>query len=171
MDPKLLKALNEQINAEMYSSYLYLSMATDCADKGFAGFCNWFKVQAQEEMVHAMKIYDYVLERGEKVIHEAIAAPPSSWETPLQIFTAAYDHEKHVSGLIRGVYKVARDVFDPATEIFLQWFISEQVEEEANASEVVQQIKMAEGVPAALLMLDKDLAGRPLLFTVAPGHE
>jgi ferritin len=171
MDKGLLLALINQINAEIYSSYLYLSMSSDMTHKGFSGFAHWFQIQAQEEMIHAMKLFNYVNERGEKVIMKSIKAPPTEWETPLQVFKATLAHEKTVSESMRSIYKIAREVFDPATEIFLNWFIMEQVEEEANAAELIQKLELADHVPAGILMLDKDLASRPDLITIAQSGE
>jgi len=171
MDKGLLLALINQINAEIYSSYLYLSMSSDMTHKGFSGFAHWFQIQAQEEMIHAMKLFNYVNERGEKVIMKSIEAPPTEWETPLEVFKATLAHEKTVSESMRSIYKIAREVFDPATEIFLNWFIMEQVEEEANASELIQKLELADHVPAGILMLDKDLASRPDLITIAQSGE
>ena len=166
MEKKLLDALNAQINEELYSSYLYLSMATDSAIRGYPGFANWFRVQAEEEMFHSMKFYQFVMERGERVVLDAIKAPEVSWETPLASIKAALAHEKHITGRINSLYRIARETFDPATEIFLQWFVTEQVEEEANVSDIVQRLEQAAQVPSILIMLDRELATRPHLYTL-----
>jgi ferritin len=166
MDLKLLKALNDQVNAEMYSSYLYLAMSADASDKGFSGMSNWFQIQAQEEMIHAMKIFKYIIDRGEKVEFKQIEKPPVVWENVVDLFEATLAHEKLVSGMFRVLYKIAREIFDPETEIFLTWFITEQVEEEAHASEILQKVKMTQNVPGALFVVDKDLGSRPQLVTI-----
>ena len=170
MSKKMEKALNGQINAEMYSSYLYLSMAADLDDKALAGFSNWMKIQAQEELFHAMKLYDFVLERGGNVTLDAIEAPQASWKSPLALFQAAYKHELLVTGLINDLVNLAIKEKDHATNIFLQWFVEEQVEEEASADEVVQKLKLIGGKGDGLFMLDKEMAVRAPLFTFPAGE-
>ena len=154
------KALNDQINAEMYSAYLYLSMSAYFQSKSLTGFANWMKVQAQEEMVHAMKMYDFVNERGGRVILAAIAAPPLEWDSPLNAFEGVYEHEQKVTGLINNLVELALEEHDHATNIFLQWFVSEQVEEEDSANEVVQKIKLMGDAQGGLFMLDRELGQR-----------
>lgn len=171
MNEKLLNALIDQINAEIYSSYLYLAMAADATHKGYPGCAHWFQIQAQEEMVHAMKFYDYLNERGEKVILKQIEAPQATWDSITDTFHATLEHERKVSGLIRDLYKIAREVFDPATEIFLNWFIMEQVEEEAHASEIIQKLELAQNAQAGLLQLDNELGQRPMLITLNQAAE
>ena len=166
MDTKLLNILNEQFNAEIFSSYLYLAMSSNIANKGYAGFAHWFQVQAQEEMIHAMKIYNFIIERGETVVFSTIEKPQNSWDSILEIFEAAHGHEKKISSMIREIYRVAREVFDPETEIFLNWFITEQIEEEADSLNIVQQIKLTQNVPAALFAMDRELGSRPSLITL-----
>ena len=163
---KLQKAFNEQIVAETYSAYLYWSMSAYFESINLKGFANWMRVQAQEEMVHAMKFYTHLNERGGRVLLGAIEAPPTEWDSPLAVFEAAYGHERKVTGLIDDLVKLARGENDNAAENFLQWFVSEQVEEEASADEVVQQLKLAAGQPQALLLLDREMAQR--VFTPPP---
>jgi len=157
---KVQKALNGQINMELYSSYLYLSMAGHFQSVNLNGFSNWMKAQAKEELVHAMKLYEYVLERGGKVALARVEAPPASWPTPLAAFENSFEHERENTTLINGLMGLATDERDHATAIFLQWFITEQVEEEASASQIVEKLRMAGGSPPGLLMLDRELAQR-----------
>jgi len=160
LSEKVCTAINEQINAETYSAYLYWSMAAWLEERNLPGFANWMMVQYQEEMSHAMKFYNYVIERGGMVKLKAIDAPPTEWDSPLAVFEAVYEHETKVTGLINGLVKVAREETDNATEIMLQWFVTEQVEEEASADALVQKLKLVQDAPHALFMIDKDLAAR-----------
>ena len=157
---KLEKALQGQINAELYSSYLYLSMAAYFESTNMSGMAQWMRVQAKEEEMHAIKFFDFIVNRGNRVKLAAIEAPPSQWESPLAAFQAAYAHEQKVTGLIHDLVKMAKDESDTATDIFLQWFVSEQVEEEKSADAVVQNLKMAKDAPHALLMMDRELGQR-----------
>lgn len=166
LSQKIQDALNAQINAEYYSSYLYLSMAAYCEDANFKGFANWFRVQTQEEMVHVMKFFDYVIDRKGRVELKAIDGPPLTWESPLAAFEAALKHEEHITGRINQLAGLAIAENDHATHTLLQWFITEQVEEEASVDAVVQQLKLAVGTPAALFMLDRELGQRT--FTPPP---
>ena len=157
---KIEQALNGQVQAEYYSSYMYLSMAAYFASSDLPGFANWMRVQVQEEEFHALKLYDYIIERGGKVVLQAIQAPPHDWNTPLEVFQATLAHEQKVTGLINNLVYLARDEKDNATEIFLQWYVQEQVEEEDNVGAVLGQLKLVKDSPQALFMLDKDLAQR-----------
>jgi len=161
LSEKMQEALNSQINAEYYSSYLYLSMAAHCQAINLEGFASWLRVQADEEMIHAMKIYDFVLERGGRVALAAIEAPPSEWESPLAIFEATYAHEQYVTGRINKLVDLAIAESDHATSTFLQWFVNEQVEEEASADAVLQKLKLMADAPGGLFMLDQQLGQRP----------
>jgi ferritin len=161
LSDKMQEALNAQIKAEYYSSYLYLSMAAHCQAINLEGFSGWLRIQADEEMIHAMKIYDFVLERGGRVTLGAIDAPPSEWESPLAIFEATYAHEQHVTGLINKLVDLAISESDHATNAFLQWFVNEQVEEEASADAVLQKLKLVANAPGGLFMLDQEMAQRP----------
>jgi len=154
------EALNKQINAELYSAYLYLSMAAYFDSISLDGFSHWMKLQAKEETEHAYKIYGYVYERGGSVILEAINKPPTKWDSPLAVFEDAYKHEQKVSEMINNLVAMAREEKDYATENFLQWFVEEQVEEEANADEVVQKLKMVKDSRNGLFMMDGKLGQR-----------
>jgi ferritin len=148
-------ALNEQVNAELHSAYVYLAMSAHFAEKDFDGFSTWMRLQAQEEVAHAMKLYDYVLERGGHVELKAVAAPPRKFGTPLKIFETALAHEKKITAMIHALYDLARKNKDYATENQLNWFVTEQVEEEDNAGRAVEQLKRAGDNMSALLMLDQ----------------
>ena len=157
---KMQDALNEQINAELYSSYLYLSMSAWFTSKSLNGFAGWMKIQVQEENFHAMKMYDYLNERGGKVSLKAIDGPPTEWASSLAVFQAVYEHECKVSGLVNELLNLAIAEKDHAANIFLQWFVNEQVEEEATADEIVQKLKLMADAPGGLYMLDKELGQR-----------
>ena len=163
---KIQNAINEQINAELYSSYLYLSMAAFFKDKSLDGFANWMECQAMEEQYHAMKMYGFVNERGGRVLLKAIQGPPVEWDTPLAVFKAVAEHEAKVTGLINDLVDLAIQEKDHATNNFLQWFVSEQVEEEASADEIVQKMKLVESAPGGLFMLDQELGKR--VFNLPP---
>ena len=154
------EALNGQVNAEMYSAYLYLSMESYFKSLNLNGFASWMRVQTQEEMIHAMKIYDFINGRGGRVILKAIEGPPIEWDSPLAVFEAVYVHEQKVTGLINELVNLAIKEKDHATNTFLQWFVNEQVEEESSADEVVQQLKMMENAPGGMFMLDRELGQR-----------
>ena len=157
---KMEDALNKQVNAELYSAYLYLSMAACFESMNLPGFANWMRVQTQEETTHAMKIYDYICARGGRVMLKAVEAPPANWKSPLAAFEAALKHEQKVTGLINNLVNLAVAGKDHATQIFLQWFVSEQVEEEKSADEIVQKLKLTKNMPGALYMLDKEMGQR-----------
>ncbi len=157
---KMEEQLNKQVNAEMYSAYLYLAMSAYFEDRNLSGFANWMYVQAQEEMTHAMKIYRYINDRGGRVNLEAIDAPPKEWDNEIQVAKQVYEHEQKVTKMIHDLVDLARNEKDHGTDNMLQWFVSEQVEEEANADELLQQLKFIEGKGQGLLMLDRELAKR-----------
>jgi ferritin len=157
---KMEEALNKQINAEFYSSYLYLSMAADFEAKNLPGFANWMKVQAQEEWGHGMRIYKYLNEQNGAVKLAAIAEPPTTWKSPLEAFEAAYKHEQQVTSRIHDLVTLGTGEKDYATQIFLQWFVSEQVEEEASALAIVEKLKMVGDAPQGLFMVDAELGQR-----------
>ena len=161
---KMLAAVNKQINAEMYSAYLYLSMEAYFQSINLTGFANWMRTQTQEEMMHAMKIYDFVFERGGKVTLEAIDKPPFSWDSPLAAFKEVLKHEQHVTSLINDLVDLAIKEKDHASNIFLQWFVTEQVEEEASADAVIQRLKLAKDNASGLFMIDAELGQR--VFTM-----
>jgi ferritin len=160
MDKKLVKAFNEQIKNELYSSYLYLSMAAYCENKNLPGFAHWMKVQAKEENTHGMKMFDFLVDRGEKVILEAIDQPPAEFASAEEIFSKVLGHEKKVTGLVNKLYALSKEVDDNASSVFLHWFIDEQVEEEKNATQILGTIKMIKGEAVPLIMLDRELAKR-----------
>jgi ferritin len=164
IDSKMADALNDQINAELYSSYLYLAMAADLSSRNFNGFAQWMRVQAQEELIHAMKLYDYLIQRGGAVRLAQVDAPATSWDSVLSAFEDAYEHEKYVTGRINSLVDLAEELRDHATRSFLQWFVDEQVEEEATADEVVGKLRMVSDSGNGMLMMDRDLGARaPLL--------
>lgn len=152
--------LNSQIIKEMFSSNLYLSMSSYFEAINLRGFANWMRVQAQEEFAHTMKLYEYILDRGGRSLIGAIDAPKHEWTDVLDVYEDVLDHERKITSSINNLVKVAREESDFATENFLQWFVSEQVEEEANVSEVLEQLKMIEGKGAGLFMLDRELKQR-----------
>ncbi|MCZ7544563.1 MAG: ferritin [Anaerolineae bacterium] len=154
------KALNEQINAELHSAYLYLSVSAYFESTNLRGFANWMRVQAQEEVDHAMRFYSYVNDRGGVVTLTAIDGPETKWASPLAAFEGALAHERYISGRINDLVGLARKESDYATEEFLQWFVAEQVEEEATADEIVQQLKLIGENPAGLFIMDREMAGR-----------
>jgi ferritin len=157
---KMEAALNEQLNAEFYSSYLYLSMSANFSAKDLGGFANWMRVQAQEELSHAMKFYDYINERGGRVTLKEIIAPQKEWESPKAAFAHVYSHEQKVTGLINGLVDLAISEKDHATNSFLGWFVTEQVEEEGSAIAVLRKLELIGDDPSGLLMLDSELALR-----------
>jgi len=157
---KMEEALNAQVNAELYSAYLYLSMESYFKSLNLNGSANWMRVQTQEEVAHAMKIYDFISERGGRVTLEGIKGPPTKWDSPLAVFEAIYAHEQKVTELINDLMDLAVKQKDHATTSFLQWFVNEQVEEEASADEVLQQLKMMEKAPGGMFMLDRELRQR-----------
>jgi ferritin len=163
-------ALNGQVNAEMYSAYLYLSMESYFKSLNLNGFANWMRAQTQEEMMHAMKIYDFINERGGRIILKAIDGPPTKWDSPSAVFEATYTHEQKVTGLINDLVDLAIEEKDHATNTFLQWFVNEQVEEESSADEIIQQLKMMENAPGGMFMLDRELGQRVFTPPVTEGE-
>lgn len=158
---KLQDAINNQIQAEFYSAYLYLSMSAYAESKNLAGFAHWFRLQYQEETGHALKFIAYLQERGAEVELKQIDAPPAEFGTPLELFEQTLAHEEHVTSLIHQLYEIALDGKDYAAQIFLQWFITEQVEEEASATAVVERLKIiGDKSPGSILYLDKELGKR-----------
>ena len=163
LSEKMEKALNDQIQAEMYSAYLYLSMEAYFQSVNLNGFAAWMRAQTQEEMVHALKFYDFICERGGKVLLQAIDAPPSERDSPLAAFEGAYEHEQMVTARINDLVDVAIAERDHATNNFLQWFVAEQVEEEDSTNAVVHQVKLVGEAQGGLFMLDRELGQR--IFT------
>ncbi len=160
LSKKMEKALNEQINKEMYSAYLYMSMSAHSTNIGLSGFANWFMVQYHEEMEHAMKIYDYVHEQGGKVKLMAIDEPLSAFKGPMDMFQKTLKHEQFITKSINDLMDLAIKEKDHATQIFLQWFVTEQIEEEGNDNEIIDKLKLAGDKGNGLFMIDKELEAR-----------
>ncbi len=160
INPKIEKAINAQINAEFWSAYLYLSMATDFEAKGLNGFANWFKIQFKEEQAHAEIFMNYVSSRGGRVLLAPIAEVPTHWDSPLAAFEDTLAHEGKVTALINDIYALAEAEHDYATRGKLDWFVSEQVEEEETAQGLVDRLKLIGSDNLAIYMLDQELATR-----------
>ena len=170
---KMNAALNEQINKEMYSAFLYMAMSSHSSGTGlqaFArwlrgmglkGFASWFMVQYHEEMYHAMKLYEYIHSQGGQITLLSIAQPPAEFESPLDMFTKTLAHEQMVTQSINSLMDLAIEERDHATRIFLQWYVTEQVEEEENDNEIIDQLRLIDGNPQGLMMLDRELGQRP----------
>ncbi|MCK9301669.1 MAG: ferritin [Bacteroidales bacterium] len=157
---KIEEAINAQINAELWSAYLYLSMSAYCQDNGYKGMANWFEVQFKEEQDHAMILFKYLVSRGGKVVLAPIDAVETNWASPLAAYEDTYAHEQKVTALINNLYSIAVKEDDYATQSMLKWFIDEQVEEEDNAQEIIGSLKMIKDNGYGLYMLDKELAAR-----------
>ena len=160
LNKEMEAALNEQVNAELYSAYLYLSMAAWFEDRNLGGFAHWMRLQFEEEQAHALKIFDYINERGGAAKLEAIAAPPRDWETVLDVFEYTLNHEQEVTASINRLVDLAIKTSDHASNAHLQWFVSEQVEEEASVDEVVQKLKLIGGDGGGLFMVDQEMGQR-----------
>jgi ferritin len=160
LSSKMQAALNKQINEEFSSAYIYLAISAAADEKGLPGFANWFKMQFREELLHADKFFNYVLERNGSVTLDAIGKPHVESSTPLAMFEAALKHEEHITSCIFKLKDLAKSESDHATDVFLEWFVNEQVEEEANASNVIDQLRLVEGNPNGLFMIDRELAQR-----------
>ncbi|HAM99554.1 MAG TPA: ferritin [Marinilabiliales bacterium] len=160
--------LNKQVNAEYWSAYFYLSMSAYCAEIGLAGAANWFRVQYQEEIAHALKFFDYIIERGGKVDLKPIAEVPKEWNGIIHIFEDTQKHEQIVTSLIYHLMDVAIEERDHAAKSFLQWYVDEQVEEESNVQAILDQLRMVEGKGNGLFMIDKDLALRVFVDPTIP---
>ncbi len=157
---KMEQALNEQVNAELYSAYLYLAMSAWSEGKNLKGFANWLRVQYQEETAHALKFFDYINERGGNAVLKKIEAPTAKWKDIIDVFQNVLKHEQHVTSLINNLVHISNEEKDFATNNMLQWFVNEQVEEEANATEILEQLKMFDGKGAPLFMMDRELKQR-----------
>jgi ferritin len=153
-------ALNRQVNRELYSAYLYLSMSSYFETAGLKGFAKWMRLQAKEEQAHGMKIYDYIIARGGRITLEEIEAPKNKWASAGKVFEDTYAHEQKVTGMINSLADLAIKEKDHATFEMLQWFVKEQVEEEEHASDILNQIKTVGDVPGHLLHLDHQLGKR-----------
>lgn len=157
---KMGQALSNQIKNEFYSAYMYLAMAGYFENLSLKGFAKWMHLQAKEEISHGMKFFEYLADRGYPAHLSAIEAPPTTWNSPLAAFEAAFEHEQKVTAMINALVEVSKEEKDFATHSFLQWFIGEQVEEEANALEIVERLKITKDCSCGLLFLDKQLGKR-----------
>ncbi len=166
INKKMSDALNKHLNAELYSSYLYLAMSAYASFKGLKGASNWLYMQAQEEMIHVKKMYEYIDSQGAQVVLQAIDTPPSDFGSPLELFNSVLAHEQKVTGLINDLMTLAVAESDHATQTFLQWFITEQVEEEQSVGEIIDRIKLAGETGAGLFMIDNELGARVLAAPV-----
>lgn len=160
LNKKIQDAINEQIKNELYSAYIYLSMSAYFESLNLMGMAHWMRLQSNEEVEHAMKFFDYINDRGGRVSLSAIDQPPFEWKSPLAAFENAYEHEQKVTGMINNIYALAVKENDYPTQVMLQWFIDEQVEEEKNASTIVEQLKMIGESANGLMMLDHRLGER-----------
>jgi len=156
----LVDALNDQLKHELYSSYLYLAMSAYADSQNLTGFAHWMRLQADEERDHAMKFYDFILDRDGRVALQPLAQPPRDFGSPVNLFEQVLAHEQEVTSLIEQLYRKASAEQDHATQVFLQWFITEQVEEEKTASQILETLRLAGDNKVALLMLDRELGAR-----------
>lgn len=154
LKPQILDLLNNQLNNEFYSAYLYLAMSSYFDSVNLEGFAAWSRTKAQEEMEHAMKMYNYIIDRNDRVRLFQIAAPRQDWESPLAAIEDAYNHERDVTERIHAIMHMARDTKDYSTEVFIHWFVNEQIEEEISADKVLQKIRMVQDSPGGMLILD-----------------
>ena len=160
LGPEIQDAMNEQIKSELYSAYQYLSMAAYCESANLPGFASWMRAQAREETEHAMKFYDFVLDRSGRVVLRGIEGPVVEFGSPLEVFEWALGHEQKVTAMINDLYGLAVRENDYASQAFLQWFVTEQVEEEKNTGDVVETLKMIGDKSEALFLLDRELGQR-----------
>ena len=160
LSKKLQDALNEQIREELASAYIYLSMAAYCESINLRGFAHWMQAQANEEMAHAMKFYGYINERGGRVMLKALEQPPVEFAGPVDVFAKTLAHEQHITDCIHKLYALASEEKDYASLGLLQWFVDEQVEEESNAGEILDTLKMVGDKGQALFMVDRQLGAR-----------
>lgn len=157
---KMTKAMNEQINAEIYSAYLYYAMSLWAADAGYNGSAHWLSLQGAEELTHARRFMDYLCSVNARVVLKAVDAPPKDFSSLKSVFEKVLEHEKKVTGMIHDLTALAKTEKDYATEIFLQWFVNEQVEEEQNAGDILAKFSMVGNAAGGLFMIDRDLARR-----------
>jgi ferritin len=169
INKKVEEVLNKQVNAEFWSAYFYLSMSAYCESRGFKGFANWMRVQFHEETAHALKIYDYVIDRSGEIKLQPIAAVKPSWDNLLNMFEETYEHECKVTNLINDCYEVALAEKDYATTTMLQWFINEQTEEERNALEIIDILKITGEKSGGIFYLDKNLGKRTFVDQTKKG--
>lgn len=160
LSQSLQDALNEQVKNEFYSAHVYLSMSSWFDDKGMPGFAKWMRIQYSEELAHGLKIFDFINDRDGRALVHGFDAPPADWKSPLDVFENSYHHEQKVTAMINNLYAQAMKEPDYPTMVLLQWFISEQVEEEKNAKLIVDQLRLAGDSSSAILILDRELGGR-----------
>ncbi|MDY6930754.1 MAG: ferritin [Halobacteriota archaeon] len=160
LSESMQEALNNQVNREIFSAYLYMSMSAHSTYIGLKGFANWFMVQYQEEMVHAMKLYDYINDQGGRVTLQVIEEPASEFESPLDMFEKTLKHEQYITESINEIVDLAIEEKDHATNIFMQWYVTEQIEEEGNDNEIISKLKLIGDDGNGLLMLDNELGLR-----------
>ena len=160
LTPKMLDALNQQINREFASAYLYLAMAAQCEAQSLPGMAHWMKRQATEEYGHGMRLFEYLCDRGGRVALAAVPQPPAEFGSPLELFQQVLAHERKVTAYINAVYELALEEKDYASQVALHWFVNEQVEEEKNASVIVDQLKAIPDKSSAILFLDRQLGKR-----------
>ena len=160
LSKKMENTLNDQINKEMYSAYLYMAMSARSTNIGLPGFANWFMVQYKEEMEHAMRIYDYINDQGGTIQLKGIEAPPSTFKDPMDMFKKTLIHEQFVTKSINNLMDLPKKQNDHATQIFLQWFVTEQIEEEGNDNDIIAKLELAGSKGNGLFMIDKELATR-----------
>lgn len=168
LKPKIQDALNEQLNAELYSSYLYLSMAAYFESLSLKGMAHWMRIQAQEELVHVMKFFDFINDRNGRVMLTEVRGPKTEWNSPLEAFEESYAHECGISERVDNLMALANGENDQASSTFLQWFVTEQVEEESHVQSIVDKLKLVGDNGVAIFMLDGELGQRPLSATAAP---
>jgi ferritin len=168
---KMQDAFNEQMKHEFYSSYLYLSMSAYCETANFPGLAHWMRAQAREEVIHAMKIFDHLVDRGGRVQLQPIGQPPADFSSPRDVFEQAHRHEKEVTASINQVYGLAVDEKDFASRVFLDWFVQEQVEEEKTSGLLAGQLRMVGDDRPGLLMLDRELGQRRSGSAAQPASE
>lgn len=167
---RMQEALNEQVNKEFYSAYMYLAMSAYCNTIGLPGFANWMRMQYEEESLHVTKMYDYILDQGGVIHLKTIEEPEQTFGTPLEIFEQTLEHEQYVTGLIHKLMDLAVEERDYATQAFLQWYVTEQVEEEANVNDIVAPLRMVGDDKGGLMMIDQQLAVRQTPAPLAPGN-
>lgn len=153
-------AMNEQMKQEFFAAYLYLSMSAHCSASNFPGFAKWLRFQAQEELGHAMRIYDFIDSRGGHVVLQAVPQPATEFQSIVSLFEEARDHERKVTTMINRLYELVDQEKDYASHPFLEWFLTEQVEEEKTSTQIVESLKLAGDHPGAILMLDRELGAR-----------
>ena len=166
MEQRLYDAINDQITKELYSAYLYLAMASYFASTSLDGFAHWMQVQATEETLHAMKFFNFLCDRNQRPVMQAIGEPENEFVSVRDVFEKTLAHEKTVTASINNIYRIAEEVNDNAAKFMLHWFVTEQIEEEKNASSILDKLALVDYNPAGILFLDKELATRAPAITV-----